>query len=569
MAKKSGYGADATLVAAGFKLGQSNIPGDYSKIFEKQYEGLIAANKARAEGKAKASKAFTDNVGDFVETLGKKEKEDDDFLEQFNKDMNEVGNTYTDQVAKDFATDMEEGRSLPDSQFDAADNAMSGIVSQYETLTNITFKTQQQKKDLKALKKQMLEFRPAIIKSRADQTTKATLWGNGGINKDQSFKGQPNLQALYSLSIDKNYSTDQLKKLGVEIKWQNGVKSYEYTDGLWGALYGDISNGGPEGTDVIPAEAKEKTSITEKDLLAMLKPKDEKSVKDMNGIQSKLMTEINSYETNLENNTKVRTIKDFAEVKDGIKKEFKNAALLSDNPEDIYTRTILIGNTDRNYKTDLESNTGISAATALAMGKNKFNWQKKHLKDGVISPEELETYKLKKEILEILTNPKTAEHKEIAASQYAEYRTKMLEGVFNAKRERIDAAVKFETDEEKAKKELVYQQNSIFIQEQFIAAEKKGFTLDILNGLPIDKNKQFVEINGKVYLAYKTSVGDEYKMVSDSPIDLSDKQSVLNILYQNSKIRPRERNIKLTGRKTSQANYVNTKEYLNKFIINQ
>ena len=118
----------------------------------------------------------------------------------------------------------------------------------------------------------------------------------------------------------------------------------------------------------------------------------------------------------------------------------------------------------------------------------------------------------------------------------------------------------------------MYQQNSILIQKKFIKKKKKGFTLETLNSLPIDKDKQFVKLDGKIYLAYKTSVGDEYKMVSDTPIDLKNKQSVLNILYQNSKIRPREQNIKLTGgnnqtQKTEFYTPYNMK-YLNKFIIN-
>ena len=62
MAKK-GYGADATLVAAGFRLGQSYVPGDYSSIFEKQYQGLIAANKAKAQAKIDVLKSIDEKVG--------------------------------------------------------------------------------------------------------------------------------------------------------------------------------------------------------------------------------------------------------------------------------------------------------------------------------------------------------------------------------------------------------------------------------------------------------------------------------------------------------------------------
>ena len=69
MAKGMGTGkADATLVAAGFRLGQSYVPGDYSKIFEKQYEGLIAANKAKVQAKVDFLKNVDNNVGDFMKS---------------------------------------------------------------------------------------------------------------------------------------------------------------------------------------------------------------------------------------------------------------------------------------------------------------------------------------------------------------------------------------------------------------------------------------------------------------------------------------------------------------------
>ena len=77
MAKK-GYGADPTLVAAAYRLGQSYVPGDYSSIFEKQYQGLIAANKAKAQAGIDVLKSIGENVDDFMES----KKEEEDWLEE-------------------------------------------------------------------------------------------------------------------------------------------------------------------------------------------------------------------------------------------------------------------------------------------------------------------------------------------------------------------------------------------------------------------------------------------------------------------------------------------------------
>ena len=68
----AGYGADATLVAAAYRLGQSNVPGDFTKIFEKQYQGLADAYKAKAAMQGKMLAATTDTFEDIVDTRRKK-----------------------------------------------------------------------------------------------------------------------------------------------------------------------------------------------------------------------------------------------------------------------------------------------------------------------------------------------------------------------------------------------------------------------------------------------------------------------------------------------------------------
>ena len=62
MAKK-GYGADPTLVSAAFRLGQSYVPKDYSSIFAKQYEGMIAGYKARYEAMGEGMKSIGEGTG--------------------------------------------------------------------------------------------------------------------------------------------------------------------------------------------------------------------------------------------------------------------------------------------------------------------------------------------------------------------------------------------------------------------------------------------------------------------------------------------------------------------------
>ena len=218
-----GYGADATLVAAAYRLGQSYVPGDYSKIFEKQYEGIIAANQAKAQAKIDYLKNLDENIGDFMESYGEDKAEIEEAVDSV-EEMSKIGNTYTDGMVQENASGMENGEALPEFQFNIAENGMQELADQYEKLKNNLFKTKEERKEQRNLRKQIMEFKPNLIKSRAEQTTKAISWRDGFTNKDLSFKGQPNLQALWTLTIDKSKSEDDLSKMGVRGYWENGTK---------------------------------------------------------------------------------------------------------------------------------------------------------------------------------------------------------------------------------------------------------------------------------------------------------------------------------------------------------
>ena len=63
--------ADATLVNAAFALGRSYVPADYSSIFEKQYEGIIAANATKAKMYGDIAMAASKTLGGDAIAYGK------------------------------------------------------------------------------------------------------------------------------------------------------------------------------------------------------------------------------------------------------------------------------------------------------------------------------------------------------------------------------------------------------------------------------------------------------------------------------------------------------------------
>ena len=66
-------GADATLVAAAYRMGMANVPHDFSASFNKQYEGIIAANQAFADMLSEIPKGVA-HVG---EKAAERRREDD------------------------------------------------------------------------------------------------------------------------------------------------------------------------------------------------------------------------------------------------------------------------------------------------------------------------------------------------------------------------------------------------------------------------------------------------------------------------------------------------------------
>ena len=584
MAKK-GYGADATLVAAAYRLGQSNVPGDFSKIFEKQYEGLIAANKAKASMQGEMLETVTDAFGNIVDTQRKKDKDAEDVTKKanegypWNDDSSDskyyeptaeekvIGN-YTDGQIKKSAANFNGGSGLNPAHTDADENYIKSISEEYKNLSEwkgLKQSTSNQKKK-KDLLKQITSFRQIYNKDQAQFSSTATSWDKGLVSKNTSFKNQPELKMLWTqlMQGDANFAEKGIK---VYRDASSGKKMIEYTPGRMGVEMKSIV--GDSDYDFTLEDSKEKRQISQEELLSYIKPKETKSENDMNTISTQLLGNINKTTTNPINGAKVRTIKDFDEKAGKIERSYYDIAIATDNPNDIYTRELLVGDTPRVYASDLQSNRSIDEAVISQMGIGSDVFTAKELEDGVIDPTELAKHKdAKAKIMEMLTNPKTSFQKEIAAKEYAKYRTDMLRKVFNDERTRIDDAEKIETKEEKARRLQAYEINSIAIQNKFKAAEKEGFTLENLQSLPINKKMHFVKQDGKVYLAYKSSQGKDIKLVYNDPIDLKNKKKVLNILYANSDIRPNEQNIKVTGG-TEQANYVNSPEYLNKFIINK
>ena len=223
--------ADASLVAAGHRLGQSSIPGDHSKIFAKQYEGLLAASTAEMKMKASGQASLLKGVG---EVAGKgaeiaksyldTSKEKKDQVAQavlggvdIESQLSEIGNDLTDAVITDNAQAYIENEASSEINVNPAQEHLERLAYDWGQLNKKgILRSKEEKTNQQELFKQIQQFRPTLVKAKAQKQEIMGSWISGGIDKIGSFKGEPNLQQLFTLTMDKGKTEAQLNEIGIK-----------------------------------------------------------------------------------------------------------------------------------------------------------------------------------------------------------------------------------------------------------------------------------------------------------------------------------------------------------------
>ena len=355
MAKKMGTGrADASLVAAGYRLGQSYVPGDYSEIFQKQYEGLLASHKAKTQAGIDFYKTLDENVDEMTKAhkeraLYEAKKEKSDWLEESTswfEQFEDANTNYASGKISENADHYENNGNLNLAFAEGDEDYFIGLKDQYEKLNKKLILTKEERIEKKQIERNITEFRDKYNKSKANWNSSGVNWGKGFYNKEQSFRGEPELQMLWTQLMDSNAN---LSEKGIRIFWENGERYFEYTDGRAGAEMKALSTGpyaeGQEGVQVpsgwTDEGSKKKNIISEKELLSRLKPIDSKTVNDANGVGNAVLDNQNKLVTNADG-VKVFKIKDFNQIKDKVLTDYENVFKESANFNDLATREILI-----------------------------------------------------------------------------------------------------------------------------------------------------------------------------------------------------------------------------------
>ena len=294
---------------------------------------------------------------------------------------------------------------------------------------------------------QIQEFRPTLVKNKAKRTSLLGLWTTGGIDKVGSFKGEPNLKQLWTLTMDKSMTEGNLAEIGVKGYWNNGKKYYDYPDGLLGGTYGSITNGGPDGINVTPAEFKETHTISEEDLLARLKPIDKGTIETTGGIGNQVLENVNQ-ELKDRNGNKYYSVKSFDEIKGKVQSDFATAFARSTNISHLANENIWVGNQELNFRQSYKKDRSLNNTILTTMGIGSDVITMLDIDgDESIGPEDrdnLSETELEKhfdaldQVLEMFTNPKGQKGIEDLANEMANYRTDMLGMEFNKQRKQHD-----------------------------------------------------------------------------------------------------------------------------------
>jgi len=433
MAKKAGYGADATLVQAAFNLGKSRIPGDYSDIFSKQYEGLVEYQKQRYKGIGDTFKTLAKEGGKFTTAVLAQKKESIEadnllFEDTYEETATNVSTAKLSEAGKHYET---EGAGQNTDHINAANNKFEDLKSQLSVLSDKVLPTKADKKLQVELRKKAETMKKNLVEAKAGVISRTSAYKEGFVNNKLSFGGSPNEQLLFAQVHDPNAN---LEALGIRTFWDDNEQlQYEYTPNRLQKEY-EINN--PE--NIGETYSGETLTISAKKLASMMVLKD---IKGNNGANA-LITKAASMASETIGKTKNLAHKDFNRVMPSIYNDYKSLFLdQNTNIQDLTTREILVGNTNRTYVDDLGSNTIIDETLINQLGIGSDEFSVEEWRDGKIDANELASKAhegARAELIQKLTNPQTQSEREVAADELAKYWTAQAKTEFDYIREQSE-----------------------------------------------------------------------------------------------------------------------------------
>jgi hypothetical protein len=448
MAEK-GYGADPTLVSAAFRLGQSYIPKDYSSIFAKQYEGMIAGYKAKYEAMGEGIKSIGEVTGKIMRRdadIKDKWAEETHELDQglgFDDELNEMATTYNAAVQKEQKTAYDNNDQLPNKAvFDAEKEEFEKIKDQIEKLNKKgVFLGKKGKQERVDLIRSALKLREHINTTRGNDAAYNEAVNGLLVDQTLTHKNNPDLQFLLA---EKTKKDSDLRDIGVTVFFKDGKKHYKYPVGLGANIYNKIQKdkGVEDSLLIPPPKDQEYLTVSEEQLYEGVVYKDNAS---RNTIRDGHVKEVTDAASEL-NATKNLAVKNYSDIKIRTKENIEATLEGSSSYQNLTNEGILIGNTKVNWSKELNAGLAIDEIIVNQEGLGSDILTMADLDgDGIIDETEWEKLKGEKgkhsearaQIIDKLLNPQTPQEKELSIDAYSEFISDKAEQVFNYTREQM------------------------------------------------------------------------------------------------------------------------------------
>jgi len=244
-------GADASLVNAAYRMGMSNVPGDYSVSFNKQYEGIVAASEARSKIFSSITSGYETVVGSALEAKQARDKKREAaFGKNYGKDIvdaeyeRELGSNPENDLATNFLSGVageyadyygQPNGTLNKGFFDLAHHIPDEIYGTIKKADNALFPSRKNKRKKADAYARLEKYKNRLIKTKALVKEKVALISGGMANLENL---DPKLKVLVGQLLEPDtdltqqgirlYHRDSDDKIMVEFTGNRFESKYDY-----------------------------------------------------------------------------------------------------------------------------------------------------------------------------------------------------------------------------------------------------------------------------------------------------------------------------------------------------
>tara|TARA_R100000808_G_scaffold15141_1_gene35290 strand:+ start:5126 stop:7207 length:2082 start_codon:yes stop_codon:yes gene_type:complete len=464
-----GYGADASLVAAAYRLGQSYGPADYTGIFKMQYEGLIDAFKAKTEAQTAIVGSIAEGVTDVLKVAGERKgergKEQEELFDKmesdfdFDSQLDEAVTAHADGSIRSQKENHENLRKPPNKDIFSVEQAeYETYKKQIEDIGNKLFITKKDKNKRLDLIRQTLDLREKMNQRRGSDKAIVDKFDQGFYDLKLSHEKNPDLMVLTQESLNKD---GDLKSLGVTTYMKNNELYYKYPVGLSGNLYRRETEFDPNKDNPILAgpTKQEFREISHKQLTGGLVEVDNKSRNDIEATLGTVISAAQEMTTSEDQKLKITSIENYDKIEPKTLTAIEATLNSSKSYRNLTNNDIRLGENTINWSKDLPENIQIDIAIASQLGIGSDVLSAEDIMNideddsGTLDQAELDKHMEAKNLLiDKLLNPKTYQEKQASVQEFSKYLSGYMRQGFDERRERMGLATK--KSEDKATKEF-------------------------------------------------------------------------------------------------------------------